>query len=64
MIIDSLNLISGSRIKTGLKPEKGKITSTDLYQLGYAYFKEKEFTKAISQFNQIIGENILMIALL
>ncbi len=27
MIIDSLNLISGSRIKTGLKPEKGKITS-------------------------------------
>ena len=39
------------------KGKKGKITSTDLYQLGYAYFKEKEFTKAISQFNQIIGEN-------
>ena len=28
-----------------------------MYQLGYAYFKEKKFTKAISQFNQIIGEN-------
>jgi len=26
MIIDSLNLICGSRIKTGLKPEKGKTT--------------------------------------
>ena len=28
-----------------------------MYQIGYAYFKEKKFTKAISQFNQIIGEN-------
>ena len=27
MILDSLNLICGSRIKTGLRPEKGKITS-------------------------------------
>ena len=39
------------------KGKKGKINSTDLYQLGYAYFKEKKFIKAISQFNQIIGEN-------
>ena len=32
-----------------------KWNNTDFYQLGFAYYKQKEFAKAISQFNKIIG---------
>ena len=32
----------------------GKWSNTDFYQLGYAYYQQKEFQNAVSQFNKII----------
>ena len=38
--------------------KRGKWTNTDYYQLGYAYYKQKDFDAAISEFNKIIdGDN-------
>jgi len=40
------------------KGKKGKWTNTDYYQLGYAYYKQQNYDKAISEFNKIIdGDN-------
>jgi TolA-binding protein len=36
------------------KGKKGKWNNTDFYQLGYAYYMQKEYENAISQFNKII----------
>jgi len=35
---------------------KGKWNNTDFYQLGYAYYKQKDFKNAINNFNKIIDE--------
>jgi TolA-binding protein len=40
---------------TKYKGKKGKWNNTDFYQLGYAYYKQGDFEKAISEFNKIIG---------
>jgi tetratricopeptide (TPR) repeat protein len=40
---------------TAYKGKKGKWNNTDFYQLGYAYYKQSNFDKAISEFNKIIG---------
>jgi TolA-binding protein len=37
--------------------KKGKWNNTDYYQLGYAYYKQNDFEKAISEFNKIIDGN-------
>jgi len=37
--------------------ERGKWNNTDYYQLGYAYYKQGDYTKAISEFNKIIDGN-------
>jgi tetratricopeptide (TPR) repeat protein len=34
--------------------KNGKWTNTDFYQLGFAYYQQKEFQNAVSQFNKII----------
>ncbi|SHJ16518.1 tetratricopeptide repeat protein [Algibacter luteus] len=39
------------------KGKRGKWNNTDFYQLGYAYYKQKDFENAISEFNKIIGGN-------
>lgn len=40
------------------KGKKGKWNNTDYYQLGYAYYKQGDYTNAISEFNKIIdGSN-------
>ena len=39
------------------KGTRGKWNNTDYYQLGYAYYQQKDFEKAISQFNKIISGN-------
>ncbi|WP_281337330.1 tetratricopeptide repeat protein [Flavobacterium eburneipallidum] len=39
------------------KGKKGKWNNTDFYQLGYAYYMQKDYENAISQFNKIIGGN-------
>lgn len=39
------------------KGKKGKWNNTDFYQLGYAYYQQKDFENAISQFNKIIDGN-------
>lgn len=37
--------------------KKGRWNNTDYYQLGYAYYKQNDFEKAISEFNKIIDGN-------
>ena len=39
------------------KGKRGRWNNTDYYQLGYAYYKQKEYDKAISEFNKIIDGN-------
>ena len=42
------------------KGKKGRWNNTDLYQLGYAYYKQQAYENAISQFNKIIdGSNFV-----
>jgi tetratricopeptide (TPR) repeat protein len=36
------------------KGKKGRWNNTDFYQLGYAYYQQKDYENAISQFNKII----------
>ncbi|MDT0678283.1 tetratricopeptide repeat protein [Autumnicola musiva] len=36
---------------------RGKWNNTDYYQLGYAYYKQGDYEKAISEFNKIIDGN-------
>jgi len=38
------------------KGKKGKWNNTDYYQLGYAYFKQKDFKNAANNFNKIIDQ--------
>ncbi|XMO87149.1 tetratricopeptide repeat protein [Algibacter sp. AS12] len=42
---------------TEYKGKKGKWSNTDFYQLGYAYYKQKDYENAISEFNKIVGGN-------
>ena len=37
------------------KGKDGKWNNTDFYQLGYAYYKQKNYEAAISEFNKIVG---------
>ncbi|WP_348798990.1 tetratricopeptide repeat protein [Flavobacterium adhaerens] len=39
------------------KGKDGKWNNTDFYQLGYAYYMQKQYDDAISQFNKIIDGN-------
>ena len=40
------------------KGQRGRISNTDYYQLGYAYYKQGDYPNAIGQFNKIIeGKN-------
>ncbi|MEL0456916.1 tetratricopeptide repeat protein [Flavobacteriaceae bacterium SZ-1-7] len=41
--------------KKGPRDRTGKWNNTDYYQLGYAYYKQKDYEKAISEFNKIVG---------
>lgn len=43
--------------KKGRRERTPKWSNTDYYQLGYAYYKQKDYDKAISEFNKIIGGN-------
>ena len=43
--------------KKGPRDRIGKWNNTDYYQLGYAYYKQKDYEKAISEFNKILGGN-------
>ncbi|MDO1501261.1 tetratricopeptide repeat protein [Winogradskyella maritima] len=36
------------------KGKRGKWNNTDFYQLGYAYYKQKDYENAIAEFNKII----------
>ncbi|MDG1730039.1 MAG: tetratricopeptide repeat protein [Algibacter sp.] len=42
---------------TDYKGKRGKWNNTDFYQLGYAYYKQKDYENAISEFNKIVGGN-------
>jgi tetratricopeptide (TPR) repeat protein len=39
------------------KGKRGRWNNTDFYQLGYAYYKQNDFEKAISEFNKIVDGN-------
>ena len=39
------------------KGKRGRWSNTDFYQLGYAFYKQERFEKAISEFNKIIDGN-------
>ena len=41
----------------GYKGKRGKWNNTDYYQLGYAHYKQKDYDKAISEFNKIVSGN-------
>ena len=42
------------------KGERGRWNHTDFYQLGYAYYKQNDYQKAINEFNKIIeGSNAI-----
>ncbi|UKM64637.1 tetratricopeptide repeat protein [Flavobacteriaceae bacterium GSB9] len=41
--------------KKAPRDRTGKWNNTDYYQLGYAYYKQKDYEKAISEFNKIVG---------
>ncbi len=43
--------------KKGKRDRTAKWNNTDYYQLGYAYYKQQDYEKAISEFNRIIGGN-------
>ena len=38
------------------KGKRGKWNNTDYYLLGYAYYKQNDYEKAVKNFNKIIGE--------
>lgn len=40
---------------TAYRGTRGKWTNTDYYQLGYAYYKQGDYQKAIGEFNKIIS---------
>ncbi|MCB0423211.1 MAG: tetratricopeptide repeat protein [Mangrovimonas sp.] len=42
---------------TEYKGKKGKWNNTDYYQLGYAYYKQGDYEKAIGEFNKIVDGN-------
>ena len=42
---------------TQYKGKKGKWNNTDYYQLGYAYYKQGDYEKAIGEFNKIVDGN-------
>ena len=42
---------------TEFKGRRGKWSNTDYYQLGYAFYKQKDFEKAINEFNKIVDGN-------
>ena len=42
------------------KGKNGKWNNTDLYQLGYVYYQQKDYENAIPQFNKIIeGKDVV-----
>jgi TolA-binding protein len=41
----------------GYSGKEGRWTNTDFYLLGYAYYQQHSYIKAIAQFNKIIGGN-------
>ncbi|ULC58993.1 tetratricopeptide repeat protein [Flaviramulus sp. BrNp1-15] len=41
--------------KKGKRDKTAKWSNTDYYQLGYAYYKQKDYENAISEFNKIVG---------
>ncbi|NNC51088.1 MAG: tetratricopeptide repeat protein [Flaviramulus sp.] len=43
--------------KKGERERTAKWNNTDYYQLGYAYYKQKNYDKAISEFNKIVSGN-------
>jgi len=42
---------------SGYKGKRGRWNNTDFYQLGYAYYMQKDYEKSISEFNKIIDGN-------
>jgi len=54
---ESIPYLTEYKGKKGKRDRTAKWNNTDFYQLGYAYYKQKDYEKAISEFNKIVGGN-------
>jgi TolA-binding protein len=52
---DAIPYLKEYKGKKEKRERTGKWNNTDYYQLGYAYYKQKDYEKAISEFNKIVG---------
>ncbi|MCF7560418.1 tetratricopeptide repeat protein [Sabulilitoribacter multivorans] len=53
----SITYLKAYQGKKGNRDRTAKWNNTDYYQLGYAYYKQKDYENAISEFNKIVGGN-------
>jgi len=54
---EAIPFLQAYKGKKGKRDRTGKWNNTDFYQLGYAYYKQGDYERAISEFNKIIGGN-------
>ncbi|GAA4816303.1 tetratricopeptide repeat protein [Litoribaculum gwangyangense] len=54
---ESIPYLKAYKGKRGKRDTTGKWNNTDYYQLGYAYYKQKDYENAISEFNKIVSGN-------
>lgn len=52
---EAIPFLTAYKGKKGKRDRTAKWNNTDYYQLGYAYYKQADFDKAISEFNKIVG---------
>ncbi len=57
---EAIPFLKAYKGKKGRRSETRQWSNTDYYQLGYAYYKQKDYESAISEFNKIIdGKNAI-----
>ncbi|MFD1163881.1 tetratricopeptide repeat protein [Hwangdonia seohaensis] len=52
---EAIPYLTAYKGKKGKRERTAKWNNTDFYQLGYAYYKQKDYENAISEFNKIVG---------
>ena len=52
---EAIPYLTAYKGKKGKRERVAKWSNTDYYQLGYAYYKQNDYEKAVSEFNKIIG---------
>ncbi|KJD35059.1 tetratricopeptide repeat protein [Tamlana sedimentorum] len=52
---EALPYLKAYKGRKGRREKTAKWNNTDYYQLGYTYYKQKEYENAINEFNKIVG---------